>query len=204
MPQIKGTETIILASASPFRRKMLEDAGLSVEAVPAEIDERAVEKAVEGSGVTPQELAAILAEAKATEVSERMPGRLVLGADQTLSLGDEVLHKPRDMEEARRRLLLLSGRTHELNSAVVLARDGAVLWRHVGVAKLTMRDLDPGFIGRHLSRVGEKALSSVGAYQIESEGIQLFEAVEGDHFTIVGLPLLPLLAELRRLGAIDG
>ena len=197
-------QTIILASSSPFRLKMLEDAGLSVEAVAADIDERAVEKAVEGSGVTPGELAAILAEAKAVEVSERRPGRLVIGADQTLSLGDEVLHKPRDMEEARRRLLALSGRTHELNSAVVVARDGAVVWRHVGVARLTMRELDPAFIGRHLSRVGEKALSSVGAYQVEGEGIQLFDTIEGDHFTIVGLPLLPLLAELRRLDAIDG
>jgi len=197
-------ETVVLASGSPFRRTMLEDAGIGVEAVPAKIDERAVEAAVEGSGVTPQELAAILAEAKALDVSERMPGRLVIGADQTLSLGDEVLHKPADMEAARRRLLLLSGRTHELNSAVVLARDGAVLWRYVGVARLTMRALDPGFVGRHLSRVGDKALSSVGAYQIEGEGIQLFETVEGDHFTIVGLPLLPLLNELRTLGAIDG
>jgi septum formation protein len=197
-------ETVVLASGSPFRRTMLENAGVGVEAMPAQIDERAVEAAVEGSGVTPQELAAILAEAKALEVSERMPGRLVVGADQTLSLGDEVLHKPADMEAARRRLLLLSGKTHELNSAVVLARDGKVLWRHVDVARLTMRELDPGFVGRHLSRVGEKALSSVGAYQIEGEGIQLFEAVEGDHFTIVGLPLLPLLHELRALGAIDG
>ena len=197
-------ETVVLASGSPFRRTMLEHAGVAVEAMPADIDERAVEAAVAGSGVTPQELAAILAEAKALDVCERMPGRLVVGADQTLSLGDAVLHKPADMEAARRRLLLLSGKTHELNSAVVVARDGEVLWRHVGVARLTMRDLDPGFVGRHLSRVGDKALSSVGAYQIEGEGIQLFEAVEGDHFTIVGLPLLPLLAELRRMGAIDG
>lgn len=197
-------ETVVLASGSPFRRTMLEDAGVAVEAVPAVIDERAVEAAVEGSGVTPQELAAILAEAKALDVSERMPGRLVIGADQTLSLGDEVLHKPADMEAARRRLLLLSGRTHELNSAVVLARDGKALWRHVAVARLTMRALDPGFVGRHLSRVGDKALSSVGAYQIEGEGIQLFDSVEGDHFTIVGLPLLPLLERLRALGAVDG
>ena len=197
-------ETVVLASGSPFRRTMLEDAGVAVEAVPAVIDERAVEAAVEGSGVTPQELAAILAEAKALDVSERIPGRLVIGADQTLSLGDEVLHKPADMEAARRRLLLLSGRTHELNSAVVLARDGKALWRHVAVARLTMRALDPGFVGRHLSRVGDKALSSVGAYQIEGEGIQLFDSVEGDHFTIVGLPLLPLLERLRALGAVDG
>src|SRR5690606_26180119 len=141
---------------------------------------------------------------KAVDVSEREPGALVIGADQTLSLGDEVFHKPADMEGARRHLLKLSGRTHQLNSAVVIARDGEVIWRHVGVARLTMRDLDPGFIGRHLSSVGEKARSSVGAYQIEGEGIQLFEKIEGDTFTIVGLPLLPLLAELRSLGAIDG
>ena len=204
MPETLTPEPVVLASGSPFRKHMLEHAGLAVEAVPAEIDERAVETAVEGSGVTPEDLAAILAEAKALDVSEKMPGRLVIGADQTLSLGDEVLHKPRDMEEARRRLLLLSGRTHQLNSAVVVARDGEVLWRHVEIARLTMRALDPGFVGRHLARVGQKALSSVGAYQIEGEGIQLFDKVEGDHFTIVGLPLIPLLARLRDMGAIDG
>ncbi|TYR31445.1 Maf-like protein [Mesorhizobium microcysteis] len=196
--------TIVLASGSPFRRKMLEDAGLVFEAEKPEIDERAVEAAVEGSGVTPEDLALILAEAKALDISQNRPGALVIGTDQTLSLGDEVLHKPRDMEEARRRLLALSGKAHQLNSAVVLMRDGDVIWSHVGVARLTMRDLEPGFVGRHLSRVGDKALSSVGAYQIEGEGIQLFEKIEGDHFTIVGMPLLPLLAKLRELGALDG
>lgn len=197
-------ESIVLASGSVYRRKMLEDAGVAVETVRPEVDERAVEAAVEGSGVEPGDLAAILAEAKALDVSQNRPGRLVIGADQTLSLGDDVLHKPADMEQARRRLLALSGKTHQLNSAVVLVRDGEVLWRHVAVARLTMRALDPGFVGRHLSRVDDKALSSVGAYQIEGEGIQLFERVDGDHFTVVDLPLLPLLAELRELGAIDG
>lgn len=197
-------QPVVLASTSPFRRKMLEDAGIAVEAARPEIDERAVEAAVEGSGITPGELATILAEAKAVDVSGRLPGRLVIGADQTLSLGDEVLHKARDMEEARRRLLALSGKTHQLNSAVVIARDGKAIWRHVGVARLTMRPLDPAFVGRHLSCTGEQVLGSVGAYQIEGEGIQLFEKIEGDHFTIVGLPLLPLLAKLRELGAIDG
>ena len=195
---------IILASGSVFRQKMLRDAGVAFRVERAEIDERAVENTLEGSGADPETVAQILAEAKAVDVSEREPGALVIGADQTLSLGDEVFHKPADMEGARRHLLKLSGRTHQLNSAVVIARDGEVIWRHVGVARLTMRDLDPGFIGRHLSSVGEKALSSVGAYQIEGEGIQLFEKIEGDTFTIVGLPLLPLLAELRSLGAIDG
>lgn len=197
-------EKIILASGSPFRLAMLKNAGIDVEAVPAKVDERALEAPLKDSGASPEDVAAILAEAKATEVSERLPGALVLGCDQTLSLGDEVFHKPTDMEGARRHLLALSGKTHQLNSAAVLVRGGAVLWRHVGVANLTMRKLDPAFIGRHLARVGAKALSSVGAYQIEGEGIQLFEKVEGDHFTIVGLPLLPLLTELRSLGAIDG
>lgn len=198
------TEKLILASGSPFRKAMLVNSGIEVEAVPAEIDERAVEAPLHDSGLSPEDVAAILAEAKAMEVSERRPGALVLGCDQTLSLGDRLFHKPADMEGARRHLLALSGMTHQLNSAAVLVRNGEVLWRHVGIANLTMRQLDPAFIGRHLARVGDRALSSVGAYQVEGEGIQLFEKVEGDHFTIVGLPLLPLLAELRRLGAIDG
>src|SRR5690606_23364378 len=143
-------------------------------------------------------------EAKALDISEKMPGRLVLGCDQTLSLGDELFHKPKDMEDARRHLLKLSGRTHQLNSAAVLARNGQALWRDVGIARLTMRNLDPAFVGRHLARVGPVALNSVGAYQIEGEGIQLFEKIEGDHFTIVGLPLLAVLKELRARGAIDG
>ncbi|MBZ9724981.1 Maf-like protein [Mesorhizobium sp. CO1-1-11] len=198
------TEKIVLASGSPFRKAMLVDAGVDIEAVPATLDERALEAPLQDSGASPEDVALVLAEAKATEVSERRPGALVLGCDQTLSLGDEVFHKPADMEGARRHLLALSGKTHQLNSAAVLVRDGKVLWRHVGIASMTMRKLDPAFIGRHLARVGVKALSSVGAYQVEGEGIQLFEKIEGDHFTIVGLPLLPLLAELRALGAIDG
>ncbi|RWO79281.1 Maf-like protein [Mesorhizobium sp.] len=197
-------EKIILASGSPFRKALLVNAGVAVEAVPAAVDERALEAPLRGSGISPEDVALVLAEAKATEVSERKPGALVLGCDQTLSLGDEVFHKPADMEAARRHLLALSGKTHLLNSAVVLARNSEVLWRHVSVASLTMRKLDPAFIGRHLARVGAKALSSVGAYQIEGEGIQLFERVEGDYFTIVGLPLLPVLAKLREFGAIDG
>lgn len=198
------TEKIVLASGSPFRKALLTNAGVAVDAVPASVDERALEAPLQDTGVSPEDVALILAEAKAVDVNERKPGAFVLGCDQTLSLGDEVFHKPTDMEGARRTLLALSGKTHQLNSAVVLVRDGAVLWRHVGIANLTMRKLDPAFIGRHLASVGEQALGSVGAYQIEGEGIQLFDKIEGDYFTIVGLPLLPLLAELRKLGAIDG
>ncbi|MBZ9656981.1 Maf-like protein [Phyllobacterium lublinensis] len=198
------TMSIILASKSPFRATLLKNAGIEFSARSAEIDERAVEAPLYDSGATPEDVALVLAEAKALDVSEKNPEGLVIGSDQTLSLGDEVLHKPEDMEAARRQLLRLSGQTHHLNSAVVLARNGQTLWRHVSVARMTLRKLDPGFIGRHLARVGPIALQSVGAYQYEGEGVQLFEKVEGDYFTIVGLPLLPLLAELRREGAIDG
>lgn len=197
-------ERLVLASGSPFRKAMLEAAGVDIDVVPAEIDERVIEKTLESTGASPEDVAQVLAEAKAIDVSEKNPGRLVLGCDQTLSLGDELFHKPKDMEAARRHLLKLSGATHQLNSAAVLARNGEAFWRHVGVANMTMCKLEPAFIGRHLARVGPMALNSVGAYQIEGEGVQLFEKIDGDHFTIVGLPLLPLLKELRELGAIDG
>jgi len=193
---------LVLASASPFRKALLANAGLSFDVEPAMVDERAIEETLEGMDA--EDTALILAEAKAQDVSSRNPGALVIGSDQTLSLNGDIFHKPQDMEQARRRLLDLSGRTHELNSAVVLARDGETIWRHVSIARMTMRNLDPGFIGRHLSNVGDKALSSVGAYQFEGEGIQLFDRFEGDYFTIIGLPLIPLLAQLRELGAIDG
>jgi septum formation protein len=198
------TERIILASSSPFRLAMLRNAGIETVANPSVIDERAVEAAVGDAKLSPEDLARILAEAKAVEVSERFPDALVVGSDQVLSLDGEVLHKVADMEEARRRLLKLSGLTHHLNSAVVLARNGEAIWGDLSVARMTMRRLEPGFIGRYLSRVGDQVLRSVGVYQIEGEGIHLFDEIEGDHFTIVGMPLLPLIGELRRLGAIDG
>ncbi|QTN97865.1 Maf-like protein [Brucella sp. 458] len=197
-------DKLVLASKSPFRSALLKNAGIEFSTASADIDERAVEAPLYESGATPEDVAQILAEAKAIDVSEKNPGAVVIGCDQTLSLGDEIFHKPQDMEAARRQLLKFSGKTHQLNSAVVLARDGKTLWRHVSIAHMTMRDLDAGFIGRYLGRVGDIALSSVGAYQVEGPGIQLFEKIDGDYFTIVGLPLLPLLAELRREKCIDG
>lgn len=196
------TSPLVLASASPFRKALLENAGLTFDVEPAQIDERAVEAAL--GDLNPEDVATILAEAKAQDVSDRNPGAIVIGSDQTLSLEGTIYHKASNMDEARRRLLALSGKTHELNSAIVLAKDGETIWRHLSVARMTMRDLDPGFVGRHLSNVGDSALASVGAYQFEGEGIQLFERIDGDYFTIIGLPLLPLLAQLRDLGAIDG
>ena len=195
---------IVLASSSIHRRELLKNAGIDFTVDPCALDERAIEAPLLHSGVSPEDLAAILAEAKATDVSDRHPGEIVIGADQTLSLGDQVFHKPANMEEARRTLLKLSGRSHSLNSAVVLVEAGEVTWRHVSVATITLRELDPGFIGRYLAHAGQKAMTSVGAYQIEKEGIQLMESIEGDYFTIIGLPLLPLLKELRARGEIDG
>jgi len=195
---------LILASKSPFRSALLKNAGIAFSTASAEVDERAVEAPLYETGATPEEVAQVLAEAKALDVSEKNPGAVVIGCDQTLSLGDKIFHKPADMEAARRQLLKFSGMTHQLNSAVVLVKDGKTLWRHVSIARMTMRDLDPGFVGRYLGRVGDTALSSVGAYQVEGPGIQLFEKIDGDYFTIVGLPLLPLLDELRREKLIDG
>ena len=198
------TDKLVLSSKSPFRSALLKNAGIEFSTASADIDERAVEAPLYETGATPEEVAQVLAEAKAIDVSEKNPGAVVIGCDQTLSLGDEIFHKPADMEAARRQLLKFSGKTHQLNSAVALVKDGKSLWRHVSIARMTMRDLDPGFVGRYLGRVGDVALSSVGAYQVEGAGIQLFEKIEGDYFTIVGLPLLPLLAELRKEKLIDG
>jgi septum formation protein len=195
---------LVLASKSRIRADLLSNAGIDFSTHGAEIDERAIEDAVSGSGVTAGEVATILAEAKALTVSEEHPGAIVIGADQILSLEGEILHKTGNMEAARRRLLELSGKTHMLSSAVVLAKDGETIWRHLAEVEMTMRRLTPEFIGRHLSRTGDLVLSSVGAYQVEGEGIQLFERIEGDYFAVLGLPLLPLLAELRRLGEMDG
>lgn len=194
---------LILASASPFRRTLLENAGITFEVQAAEIDERLAEAPLLETGALPEDIALVLAQAKALDVSERFPGALVIGCDQTLSLGDVVFHKPADMQAAREHLLKLSGKTHQLNSGIALARNGEICWSQVETAYLTMRRLDPGFIGRHLARVGDKALTSVGAYQLEGEGIQLFEKIRGDYFTIIGLPMLPLLAALRSLEALD-
>lgn len=198
------TDKLILASRSPFRAALLKNAGLEFSTENADIDERTVEAPLYETGATPEDVAEVLAEAKAISVSENNPGAVVIGCDQTLSLGDEIFHKPADLEAARRQLLKFSGKTHQLNSAVVLVKDGETLWRHVSMARMTMRDLDPGFVGRYLGRVGDGALASVGAYQVEGPGIQLFERIDGDYFTIVGLPLLPLLAELRKRDIIDG
>ncbi len=195
---------LILASRSPFRAMILNHAGVQFVAQNADIDERIIEHPLLLAGASPSDVALELAKAKALDVSNRNAGALVIGSDQTLSLGTRVFHKPQGMEGARHHLQALSGKTHQLNSGVALALDGKIVWDHVSVARLTMRALSDAFIDRHLLRTGERVLSSVGAYQYEGEGVQLFEAIDGDYFTIVGLPLLPLLRQLRERGMIDG
>lgn len=194
---------LVLASASPFRRQLMINAGLVFSAEAARIDERVIEAPLEAAGALPDVVALELAIAKAQDVASRHPESLVIGSDQTLSLGKRVYHKPADMQEAAEHLRSFSGKTHRLNSAIALVQRGNVIWRHVSHADLSVRDLSNDFISRHLESVGTKALTSVGAYQLEGQGIQLFSRVDGDYFTILGLPLLPLLNKLRELGVID-
>jgi septum formation protein len=197
------TQMIVLASSSIHRADILRGAGLDFVVATPQIDERAVEAPLLDAGVDAAGVAEVLARAKAETVSQNYHDSHVIGGDQTLVLGNEVLHKPRDAEEARRRLLALSGRRHLLHTAVCIARRGQTEWSHVETAAIAFRALDPAFVGRHIAQVGDAALTSVGAYQIEGPGIQLIESVEGDFFAIKGLPLLPLLAELRARRLID-
>lgn len=197
-------QELILASSSASRQMLMRNAGLTFSAIPADIDERALDEQLERDGANPEEVALELARAKALAVGALYPEALVLGCDQTMALGTRVYHKPKTMAEAEAHLLSLSGKVHRLNSAAVLVRHGEVVWQIVSSAELTVRTLSTEFVSRHLQRVGEKALSSVGAYQLEGEGIQLFTSIEGDYFTILGLPLLPLLSKLRDMDVIDG
>jgi septum formation protein len=186
------------------RARLLEGAGLAFVRQPADIDEDAIKRGLLSSGADAETLAAGLAEAKAVAVSAGAPGALVIGADQTLECGASLFDKPASEAEAARQLRSLGGRTHLLVSALSVARDGAVLWRHAEEARLTMRCLSDGFIADYLDRAGPAALDAVGSYHLEGLGVHLFSRIDGDYFAILGLPLLPLLDFLRREGAIDG
>jgi septum formation protein len=202
MPLWLSPHPLVLASKSDVRGKMLAAAGLRFEIRPAQIDERALEaKAGAPDAVG---AARFLARAKADAVARTVPGRLVLGADQTLALGAKRFSKPANRAAAVEQLRALRGRTHELHSALALVRDGALLFDYVDSARLTMRDVSDRFLDDYLDMAGEAAQASVGGYQLEGIGIHLFERVEGDYFTILGLPLLPLLSFLRQNGFVDG
>jgi septum formation protein len=181
---------------------MLTAAGIPVDTVPADVDERAVES--RASPLTPAEAATLLAREKARVGGTNFTRRFIVGADQTLALGERRFSKPADRDAAREQLRALAGRTHELHSAVAVSRDGRVVFSHVDTARMTMRSLSDRFIEAYLDAGGSDVLASVGGYQLEKLGVHLFERIEGDHFTILGLPLVPLLTFLRREGSLAG
>jgi septum formation protein len=192
----QGDQPLILASQSQSRQALLRNAGIVFEAVPADLDERALQR---DAGLTdPGAIAGMLAVAKAQHVASRYPGRFVLGADQTLALGPTLFSKPDNRQQAAKQLQQLAGRTHELHAALAVVRDGRVVFEHVSIARMTMRSLDARAIEAYLDAAGDSVVTTVGAYQLEKLGVHLFERIEGDHFTILGLPLLPLLDFLRR------
>jgi septum formation protein len=198
MPLWLADQPLVLASKSAIRGEILRAAGLAIEVCPADIDERTIEQ---GSAARdPGEIAALLAREKALAVAARLPGRVVLGADQTLALGERRFSKPTDRAAAREQLKLLRGQTHQLHTAIALVRDGVILFEHREAARLTMRVFSDRFLEHYLDAAGAAVTASVGGYQLEKTGIQLFERVDGDHFVILGLPLLPLLLHLRQAG----
>ncbi|WP_310621954.1 Maf family nucleotide pyrophosphatase [Flexibacterium corallicola] len=190
--------SLILASASKIRGELLKNAGLTFKTDPAQVDERELEKPLLEANASPEGLAAALARAKALEVSSRNEGSMVIGADQILAFEGNRLTKPENMAAARSQLEKFSGKSHRLYSAVCVVRNGETLWETVTYADLHVRDLSANFLDWYLEAAGNDILSSVGAYQLEAVGLQLFEKIEGDYFTILGLPLLPLLSFLRQ------
>ncbi len=192
----------ILASGSTTRAQLLAQAGIAFDVVPARIDEEAVKASLRAEGAPLARVPEVLAEMKALRVSAQQPEALVLGADQILAFEDRVISKSDDVAGARRLLQALRGREHRLIGAAVLAKGGSAIWRHVETATLTMRNFGDAFLDDYLAREGEAALSSVGCYRLEGPGVQLFSSIKGDYFSILGLPLLPLLAALRQHGVI--
>jgi len=196
----RGKYPLILASQSRARQTLLANAGINFETVAADIDERAVQQASRLSA--PDEIAALLAREKAVSVSLRQPDKYVVGADQTLALGKRLFSKPAGRAQAAEQLRALAGHSHELHSAVAVVRDGRILFAEVATARMTMRPLGGAEIRAYLDEAGEVVTSSVGAYQLEGLGVHLFERIEGDHFTILGLPLMQLLGFLRSEGLL--
>ncbi|MEO8241627.1 MAG: Maf family protein [bacterium] len=193
---------LLLASASEIRLSLLRSAGVTVTAQPARIDEDAIRAALDAEQVKPRDIADTLADLKARKLADRHPDTLVLGCDQILALADKVWSKPTDPADARQQLQTLRGQTHQLHSALVLYHQTKPIWRHIGSASLTMAQFSDSYLDAYLTRNWPAIASSVGGYQLEGEGIRLFTKIEGDYFTILGLPLLPLLSYLALRGFI--
>ncbi|GLQ04936.1 Maf family protein [Sneathiella chinensis] len=190
-------DPVILASASPARADLLRKAGLEFDILPARVDEDEMKHSLHAAGVSASETAVSLAELKAMRISKDFPNALVIGADQMLECGQVWFDKPVDMAHAKAHLAALRGRTHSLHNAVCVVKTSAVIWHHVNEAKMTMRNFSAEFLDHYLETSGEDILHSVGAYQLEGHGAQLFNRVDGDFFSILGLPLLPLIDFLR-------
>lgn len=196
-------ENLILASGSEIRAKLLQNAGVQISLQPARIDEEAVRAALEEEDAPPRDVADTLAEMKALKISDKNPSALVLGCDQVLAIGREVLGKPETIEEVRAQLKKLRGQQHNLLSAAVIVKDGKPIWRHVGQARLKMRNFNDAYLDAYLDRNWQSVRHSVGGYKLEEEGVRLFNHVQGDYFTILGLPLIELLSYLTTIGELE-
>lgn len=195
--------TLILASASELRRRLLDNAGFTFDCDPPVVDEQEIKLSLGGTQATSTQIAETLAELKAQRVAVRHPGCLVVGADQVVDCDGTLYDKPKDIDRARADLMALRGKTHMLVTSVVVVRDGDRLWHHNDHSSLTMRAFSDEFLDCYLDQIADKACESVGAYQVEARGIQLFEKIDGDYFSILGLPLLPLVEFLREQGVVS-
>jgi septum formation protein len=195
---------LILASGSAVRRRLLQDADVPVEVVVPRVDEDSVRDALVAEAASPRDVADALAELKARRVAEKSPGTFVVGCDQVLDIEGRILAKPATPEEARAQLAVLNGKRHKLHSAVVVCEDGKPVWRHVGEVRLTMRSCSDSYLDDYIARNWESVRDAVGSYKLEEEGVRLFSRIEGDYFTVLGLPLLELLSYLTLRGRVPG
>ncbi|SMX47108.1 Maf family protein [Actibacterium lipolyticum] len=197
------SQPIILASSSEIRQQMLRQAGVEFEVLPSRIDEEAIRAALEAEEANPRDIADALAEFKARKIADKFPDRMVIGCDQVLELKGKVMSKPTDLDQARVQLRQLRANRHKLLSAAVIYDEGKPVWRHVGEVRLTMRPFSDSYMEDYLARNWESVQHSVGCYKLEEEGVRLFSRVEGDYFTVLGLPLLELLSYLTMRGKVQ-